>query len=355
MDVATPQPRHDEDMASGKRKPREKKPRHKFSLLYTIPAAVLNEAEVTSLGGGRTKRGKRQGFVMYDALVCKSCRPPRLFHARSALRLHAAEEHDLRREERAAASSLARRPPRTRRSAAAAAVECIDLESDEELGQDDDDDDIEILSKDEDESIVSLIRNPFFSVENAEKSPANESGYGSDDDILEVDADPSIPKGVNLDAVAESKRVYQPRVMLTDISKTGQQTKSPKADSIERFLEVTLDEDSETNENEDRSLLASKIPPSIVDVIIDEEEVNAENGHIRNLLKDFDLDEISPQLEKRKQSFAEMSVAKKPRSDDEILLAEEEENTGIVIGDTFSLKDPVEINLEEEDDDIMIC
>ena len=163
MDVATPQPRHDEDMASGKRKPREKKPRHKFSLLYTIPAAVLNEAEVTSLGGGRTKRGKRQGFVMYDALVCKSCRPPRLFHARSAMRLHAAEEHDLRREERAAASSLARRPPRTRRSAAAAAVECIDLESDEELGHDDDDD-IEILSKDEDESIVSLIRNPFFSV-----------------------------------------------------------------------------------------------------------------------------------------------------------------------------------------------
>ena len=194
MDVATPQPRHDEDMASGKRKPREKKPRHKFSLLYTIPAAVLNEAEVTSLGGGRTKRGKWQEFVMYDALVCKSCRPPRLFHARSALRLHAAEEHDLRREERAAASSLARRPPRTRRSAAAAAVECIDLESDEELGQDDDDDDdIEILSKDEDESIASLIRNPFFSVENAEKSPANESGYGSDDDILEVDADPSIP------------------------------------------------------------------------------------------------------------------------------------------------------------------
>ena len=192
MDVATPQPRHDEDMASGKRKPREKKPRHKFSLLYTIPAAVLNEAEVTSLGGGRTKRGKWQEFVMYDALVCKSCRPPRLFHARSALRLHAAEEHDLRREERAAASSLARRPPRTRRSAAAAAVECIDLESDEELGHDDDDD-IEILSKDEDESIVSLIRNPFFSVENAEKSPANESRYGSDDDILEVDADPSIP------------------------------------------------------------------------------------------------------------------------------------------------------------------
>ena len=353
MDVATPQPRHDEDMASGKRKPREKKPRHKFSLLYTIPAAVLNEAEVTSLGGGRTKRGKWQEFVMYDALVCKSCRPPRLFHARSALRLHAAEEHDLRREERAAASSLARRPPRTRRSAAAAAVECIDLESDEELGHDDDDD-IEILSKDEDESIVSLIRNPFFSVENAEKSPANESGYGSDDDILEVDADPSIPKGVNLDAVAESKRVYQPRVMLTDISKTGQQTKSPKADSIERFLEVTLDEDSETNENEDRSLLASKIPPSIVDVIIDEEEVNAENGHIRNLLKDFDLDEVSPQLEKRKQSFVERSVAKKPRSDDEILLAEEEENPGIVIGDTFSLKDPVEVNLEEEDD-IMIC
>ena len=341
-------------MASGKQKPREKKPRHKFSLLYTIPAAVLNEAEVTSLGGGRTKRGKWQEFVMYDALVCKSCRPPRLFHARSAMRLHAAEEHDLRREERAAASSLARRPPRTRRSAAAAAVECIDLESDEELGHDDDDD-IEILSKDEDESIVSLIRNPFFSVENAEKSPANESGYGSDDDILEVDADPSIPKGVNLDEVTESKRVYQPRVMLTDISKTGQQTKSPKADSIERFLEVTLDEDSETNENEDRSLLASKIPPSIVDVIIDEEEVNAENGHIRNLLKDFDLDEVSPQLEKRKQSFDEMSVAKKPRSDDEILLAEEEENTGIVIGDTFSLKDPVEVNLEEEDDDIMIC
>ena len=353
MDVATPQPRHDEDMASGKRKPREKKPRHKFSLLYTIPAAVLNEAEVTSLGGGRTKRGKWQEFVMYDALVCKSCRPPRLFHARSAMRLHAAEEHDLRREERAAVSSLARRPPRTRRSAAAAAVECIDLESDEELGHDDDDD-IEILSKDEDESIVSLIRNPFFSVENAEKSPANESGYGSDDDILEVEADPSIPIGVNLDAVVESKRVYQPRVMLTDISKTGQQTKSPKADSIERFLEVTLDEDSETNENEDRSLLASKIPPSIVDVIIDEEEVNAENGHIRNLLKDFDLDEVSPQLEKRKQSFIETSVAKKPRSDDEILLAEEEENPGIVIGDTFSLKDPVEVNLEEEDD-IMIC
>ena len=45
----------------------KRKSRHKFSLLHPIPIKVLNSTEDSNA----MKKGKRNGFTMYDNLACK--------------------------------------------------------------------------------------------------------------------------------------------------------------------------------------------------------------------------------------------------------------------------------------------
>ena len=123
---------NDEDHSTIKRKQREKKPRHKFSLLYTIPVNVLNEK-----GHGN----KRQGFTTYDALVCKSCKPNKFFHVRDALKLHNSEEHGTGVENRSRysfnqMSSQSRNQQKSVKSKPRKkTIECIDLDDDESDGE----------------------------------------------------------------------------------------------------------------------------------------------------------------------------------------------------------------------------
>ena len=348
-------PLKDEETPAMRRKPREKKPRHKFSLLYTVPMNVLNDAEVYN-----GKKGKRQGFVIHDALVCKNCKPNRFFHARDALRLHSSEEHGSSSRSYAAPSLPQSRTRRvnTRRSKT---VECIDLDDDDDIEICEDDDEIEVLSgenldtsigltfnnlnlsiskeNDEDDGIevidsagldTSSIRSTFNELnlstsngENKDKNDSNdESGYGSDIECVDV---------------AEKETI-------------NKNEEEPNEINVHDILEVTLEE------NRDK----------VVEVVL-EDEVNAENNHIRNLLKEFG---DSP-LNKRKQTFIEPGSKKQCLdTDDEKLLVEdvsdclevsmtESEDTELIIMDTFSLqdncKDDAKNPLDVDDDDIVVC
>ena len=72
-----------------KKKMRTKKPRHKFSMMHTIPVQALNLTE-DSYGG---RRGKRIGFSVYTDLTCKQCKPHRFFHKRDGLNFHSRTQH----------------------------------------------------------------------------------------------------------------------------------------------------------------------------------------------------------------------------------------------------------------------
>ena len=341
MSLTSLLPLRDEDFSSNKRKPREKKPRQKFSLLYTIPVSVLNEAEVTNVGG-RLKKGKRNGFQTYDALVCKSCDPDKFFHARDALRMHMSEEHEKGSTFSYSYSfynrSRANKKTRSRRSTT---VECIDL-SDEE---DSDDDDIEILDSEDSLNLDSL----FISKDKTNE--ADESGYGSEIECIEERTDKTS------DPIDVNTTNLQPKVLINKIS-IEDKAVTNEDDDIVDLLDSPVEKSKSTSEDKH------------VEVVLDE-EVNAENNHIRNLLKEFD----TPQ-NKRKQTFTE-SEPKKTRIEDEMLLSEdmldvsnclevtinesEEKQTELIITDTFSVepefvdasKNPS--NNEINDDDIIIC
>lgn len=316
----------DEDLDQVKRKrQREKKPVNKFSLLYMFPSSLLNEK-----GSGN----KRKGFTTYDSLVCKKCSPARFFHARSALKLHILEDHDQVEKRSFASHSFPTVVSRNTRQKAKQKkvknIECIDLSDSEE--EDESDDEIEVVQ--ENDTSVSMEGLSISNKRNSDKSPANESGYGSDIECVEE----NIPN-------KELQHVLQ------SISK---KIESKNAATTSKPVEVTLEEEEPAN--------------TAVEVVLDD-DVNAENGHIRNLMKDFQ----SP-IRKRKEKFAD-SVSKRARvreEDDEMLLTEdlfpevaisemqedEDDAPKIMIGDSFSLQEsPVKIihmDGDEEDDDILI-
>lgn len=319
----------EEDLDQVKRKKqREKKPVNKFSLLYMFPSSLLNEK-----GSGN----KRKGFVTYDSLVCKKCSPARFFHARSALKLHIIEDHD-QAESRAFASQSFPTVSRTTRQKAKQKrvknIECIDLSDSED---DESDDEIEVVQENgDDNTSVSLEELIISNKSVSDKSPANESGYGSD-----------------IECVEETVPNKELQHVLQSISK---KIESKNAAATSKPVEVTLEEEEEPAN-------------TAVEVVLDD-DVNAENGHIRNLMKDFQ----SP-IRKRKEKFAD-SVSKRARvreEDDEMLLTEdlfpevsisemqEDDDDGdapkILIGDSFSLQEsPVKIihmDGDEEDDDDM--
>jgi len=339
----------DEDHSTIKRKPREKKPRHKFSLLYTIPVNVLNEK-----GTGN----KRLGFTTYDALVCKSCKPNKFFHVRDALKLHTSEEHgsgvenryrynfnQVNTQSRNQQKSVKSKPKRK-------AIECIDLDDDDSESEDDE---IEVISNN-DTSVNEIFDNLCISKDN---SAINESGYVSDEEIVECGNDDSPEKNIgnkifrkeDLRDINEQP-LYQPKVVLSDISVNSRKN---------LVKDLKGSESKETGKEK---------PSKVIEVVLDD-EVNAENSHIRNLLKDFE----SP-LQKRKKSFAGGSASKKPCLGDEILLTEEHvdvldclevtinesDESKITIAESFSLEESPKKShtskmtfLNEEDDDIIIC
>ena len=351
----------DEDPDQVKRKKqREKKAVNKFSLLYMFPGSLLNEK-----GTGN----KRKGFVTYDSLVCKKCSPVRFFHARSALKLHAIEAHD-RTESRGFANysiPAVSRITHTRKAKQKRVqnIECVDLSDSE--NDDESEDEIEILQENDDQQDVSITTMEGLSISNknsSEKSSPNESGYGSDNSDIEC--------------VEETLPNKELQNVLQDISKNIESRNTATSDPEE----VTLEEEElddpiseavvlvQNNSQKIRNAATSK-PDEVtleeeemgapiseaVEVVLDD-EVNAENGHIRNLMKEFQ----SP-IRKRKEKFAN-SISKKARVNegDDILLAEipatqedddESDAPKILIGDSFSLQESC-VNMDEEDDDIFI-
>jgi len=342
-------PLKDEETPAMRRKPREKKPRHKFSLLYTVPMNVLNESE--SFNG---KKGKRQGFVIHDALVCKSCKPNRFFHARDALKLHSSEEHGSSTRSYAAPSLPKNRARRvsTRRSRT---IECVDLDDDDDIEICEDDDEIEVLDgANLDTSIRSTFNNLNLSI-----SKENEEDDGIevlDTAGLDTSSIRSTLNSLNLSKSNEKDNSkdesgYGSDIECVDVVDDNENTKKNEDNPIDvqDLLEVTLEE------NRDK----------VVEVVL-EDEVNAENNHIRNLLKEFG---DSP-LNKRKQAFIEPSPKKQCLdADDEKLLVEdvtdclevsmtETEDTELIIMDTFSLQDSCKEDAQnplDVDDDIVVC
>ena len=252
----------DEDLNKISRKPREKKPQHKFSVIYTFPISVLNE------GKGR---GKRSGFNIYDSLVCKLCKPSRFFHSRDALKLHSSEDHDERSFSVPVTRNIVQKKSRRNRT-----VECISLDSDD----DSDNEDIEVMEIVGDSMDETL----------------NRSSNSLDDTFMNRSVD-----GIEC------------------------------LDILEDPVEVTP------------MFLAEENPLDISGVtpLVTLEEVDAENSHIRNLLKEFD----TPKRDKRKQeNDNDNEASKRLCIGDEALLAEDNdtkksENNDIVIEQEEEKKD----------------
>ena len=280
----------DEDLNKISRKPREKKPQHKFSVIYTFPISVLNE------GKGR---GKRSGFNIYDSLVCKLCKPSRFFHSRDALKLHSSEDHDERSFSVPVTRNIVQKKSRRNRT-----VECISLDSDD----DSDNEDIEVMEIVGDSMDETL----------------NRSSNSLDDTFMNRSVD-----GIEC------------------------------LDILEDPVEVTP------------MFLAEENPLDISGVtpLVTLEEVDAENSHIRNLLKEFD----TPKRDKRKQEndndneaskrlcigdealLAEDNDTKKSENNDNVLEQEEEkkDEKPLMILSSFSF---VNETLDDSSEDVvMVC
>ena len=74
------------------RKPRTRPQIAKFTSLYFIPGAVLQQYEVI-LDGDYERRDKREGFKLHDELACRLCRTHRVFHSRFGLGQHVFDKH----------------------------------------------------------------------------------------------------------------------------------------------------------------------------------------------------------------------------------------------------------------------
>jgi len=364
MDIAnftTYREAEDEDPDQVKRKKqREKKPVNKFSLLYMFPGSLLNEKGVGN---------KRKGFVTYDSLVCKKCSPVRFFHARSALKLHAIEAHD-RAESRGFASlsnPAVSRITHTRKAKLKRVqnIECVDLSDSED--DDDSEDEIEILQESDDQQDVSITTMEGLSISNEKssgKSSPNESGYGSDNSDIEC-VEETLPNKELQNVLQDISKKIESRNSATsepeEVTLEEEELDDPISEAVvlvqnnsQKIRNSASSElDEVTLEEEDKGAPISEA----VEVVLDD-EVNAENGHIRNLMKEFQ----SP-IRKRKEKFAN-SISKKARVNegDDILLAEipatqedDEDAPKILIGDSFSLQESsVNMDEDEEDDEIFV-
>ena len=279
-----------------RRKVREKKPQQKWSLLYTIPVNILNQ---TSTLGDSYKKGKRNGFSVYDSLVCKKCKPNKFFHTRFSLKTHSFEDHSSPSEFKVVSRERKRKIN----------IECIDLDDDDD--SDDEPAEISIID-DEEVEVCELIETVRITADSETEIECL--------NITDIDDENNLLGKVSS---IENNARYQPKVLLKDICKEMSRDKTKKTmnESV-TIEEITLEDD---------------------------DDVMEERGspHIRNLLKDF---EVSHGKEnKRKENFEDSSPKKVCL--DELLLAEE-----------ILAQDILEVSLEEsdevidvEDDSIVIC
>ena len=285
-------------MSGRRRKVREKKPQQKWSLLYTIPVNILNQTETL---GGFNKKGKRYGFTVYDSLVCKKCKPNKLFHTRFSLKTHSFEEHSSQSEINVISRERKRKIN----------IECIDLDDND---SDDDPAEISIIDDDEDDEVCELIETVRITPDSA-----------TEIEILDIENENELLGKLDVSSI-ENNGSYQPKVFLKDICKemSRDKTKKTRNESV-TIEEITLEDDD------------------------DDDDVVEERGspHIRNLLKEFEVSQGKEN--KRKENFEDSSPKKVCL--DELLLAEE-----------ILAQDILEVTIEEseevidvEDDSIVIC
>ena len=290
--------------ASRRRKVREKKPQQKWSLLYTIPVNILNQTATSNLGDFN-KKGKRNGFSVYDSLVCKKCKPNKFFHTRFSLKTHSFDDHSVSGATEINVISRERRRKVN--------IECIDLDDE----NDSDDEPAEISIIDEDDEVCELI-------ETVRITPDSEHEI----ECLNIDnynEDTENENGLQVSSI-ENNASYQPKVLLKDIWKERSRDETQKTTS--ELVTIEIEE---------------------ITLGDDDDDVVEERGrpHIRNLLKEFEVSQV--QENKRKENFEE-STSKKACLD-ELLLAEE-----------ILVQDVLEVSMEEnnevidvEDDSIVIC
>ena len=362
MDIAdftTYREAEDEDQVKRK-KQREKKNVNKFSLLYMFPGSLLNEKGVGN---------KRKGFVTYNSLVCKKCSPPRFFHARSALKLHVIEDHD-RTENRGFANHSIPAVSRITHSRKAKQnrvknIECVDL-SDSEDDADDSEDEIEILQENDDQQDVSINTMEGLSISKkniSDKSSPNESGYGSDNSDIEC-VEETLPNKELQDVLQDISKKIQSKDTSEPEEVTLEEEVGPFGEAVELVQDKSKEIESkiDNSEPEEVTLEDEEMGDPIseaVEVVLDD-EVNAENGHIRNLMKEFQ----SP-IKKRKEKFAD-SISKKARVDEgsDVLFTkipaiqeddDESDAPKIIIGDSFTLQEStIYMDEDEEEDDIFV-
>ena len=283
---------------------REKKPQQKWSLLYTIPVNILNQT-ATSNFGDFYKKGKRNGFSMYDSLVCKKCKPNRFFHTRFALKTHSFDDHSGPSEFNVISRERKRKIN----------IECIDLDDDND--SDDEPAEISIIDLDEDDEVCELIETVKITPDERNEIEC----VDIDTENEEIDKENALMGKFQVSSV-ENNAKYQPKVYLKDICKEKLRDETKKTMKSVSIEEITLEDD---------------------------DEVIVERGspHIRNLLKEFEVSQVKEN--KRKENFEDSSSKKVCL--DELLLAEE-----------ILVQDILEVSIEEsdevidvEDDSILEC
>merc|ERR1712096_206835 len=371
---------NDEDYpAIVKKKPRTKKPRHKFSMIHSIPIKVLNTASISTTTG---KKGKRLGFTVYDSLTCKQCKPNLSFHKRFGLSNHSKETHrnnsvfkvpsipqrsfSIPTRNTRSVSQVKNIPSfnrrlRSKNSAHSGEIELIDL--DDEDPKLVDDDEITVLDDDEFSGVNNKETNIKVFKQPGKSGPKDELDIGkkrkktveddSDDEIecievIEVNETRIRTFEAKDYRWMESSSLYQPKVFLLNSlnTKIREETEeeveelNPLDDpNLSSYLEdndvlVELD-DSVTIETVDDGEVGMLGDADLVQL---EEAVFDKASHIRNLFEE----EQSSQL-KRKSLLLESSTSKRMKSghEDELLLFEEPDEN---VPDITSM---LEVSLDE--------
>jgi len=327
-----------------KKKSRTKKPRHKFSMMHSIPVQTLNLTE-GSFGG---RRGKRLGFSVYTELTCKQCKPDRFFHKREGLRIHSSLQHSREWLQRSCIPNKSNTEPSSRPTRAStrtvkstsafesrqskapskvADVEIIELE-------DEDVDEIVVvgapLNGGDDNDIIPVV----FDESNTDKGSI---GDDDDDDIIECveiveGGDDHIksfkPRNYKW---MENSHLYQPQVWLLN--------------SLNHQMKVTVESFSDdANEANDVLDDANDI------VILDGSPVKRASSHIRNLF--VDEESLSS---KRTFDDASSSSCKRSRQEDEVellMVEEDEKDRSSDNNDLMDIQSMLEVTMEEEYTDI---
>jgi len=347
----------DEDLpAVIKKKPRCKKPRDKFSLMYTIPIQVLSLREEVN-SGGKIKRGKRLGFSVYDSLACKQCKPNKFFHKRFGLTVHSKCAHGRDStfklpsvpsrsltQRRSLTSNASRRTSAGAvRGRASAVIELIELEDENDTEEVEE---IQII-----DNIGNVVEEKKVVVKSIEPFVKNDHDNESDDDIECLDV---VEANCGIKSYKpkqylwmESSPLYQPKVFLLN-SLNRKLRKEVSEDEIEEVN--PLDDPNLSIYLNDNSVLVDLDSEEVeVSVLGDAEPIELEEAvfekspHIRNLFEE-------EKNGKRKSLGANTSPFKKikPGHEDEMLLLEEPEED--FDEEVLDIQSMLEVSLDETEE-----